>query len=250
VESILLILLLVMVVAAVLRSQSASFKGAVGENRVNASLRSRLDGQAYRLLADLTLPTKDGTTQIDHVVLSRYGIFVIETKNMSGWIFGSADQSQWTQVFHRHKSRFQNPLRQNYHHLKVLQETLGVDMRNLHNVVVFVGSAEPKTKMPPNVVWGVRPLSAYIKSKREPVFSASEVRSFEDRLVSSSLENNRQTRRNHVQHVKAKVRMRQNDIGKCPRCNANMTERSNRQSSQKFLGCTRYPKCKGTRIVL
>jgi hypothetical protein len=73
------------------------------------------------LLNNVTLPTESGTTQIDHVLVADTGLFVIETKHYQGWIFGGANQNEWTQVFFKKKSRFQNPVRQNYGHLKTLQ---------------------------------------------------------------------------------------------------------------------------------
>ena len=229
--------------------RSPSFKGAVGESRVNSQLQSTLDTQEYRILRDLTLPTKDGTTQIDHVVVSSYGVFVIETKNMKGWIFGGERQARWTQTLHRHKSQFQNPLRQNFKHIKVVQELLGLKTHQLHNVVVFVGSAEPKTTMPQNVLWNEWQLSDYIKSKREAYFGENEVRSFADRLIENSLESNRKTRRDHVRRVNAHAARRKNNTTHCPRCYSELVERVNKKSGQKFLGCSRYPRCKGTREI-
>ncbi len=129
--------------------QSPSFKGALGERRVRQSLRAHLDEQEYRLFHDLTLPARDGTTQIDHVIVSRFGVFVIETKNMKGWIFGSADQPVWTQIVFRRKSKFQNPTRQNYKHIKAVQELLRIRAHMVHGVVAFVGSGIPKSAMPP-----------------------------------------------------------------------------------------------------
>jgi hypothetical protein len=85
---------LVLIAFWVLRSPGV--KGALGEFRVDSSLRAFLDEREYRVFKDLTLPTRGGTTQIDHVVVSRFGVFVIETKNLTGWIFGGADQAQWT----------------------------------------------------------------------------------------------------------------------------------------------------------
>jgi len=246
-QEIFYILIFVVALAASLYLTSPSFKGAVGESRVASRLRSQLDEQAYKILGDLTLPTKGGTTQIDHVVVSPYGIFVIETKNMKGWIFGGAKQARWTVVLHRHKSQFQNPLRQNYKHIKVIQELLGIEMHQLHNVVAFVGSAEPKTEMPENVLWSNRQLSNYVKSKHKVLFTENEVRSFANRLSKNSLESNSQTRHDHVRHVKARAAERKNNTTHCPRCSAKMVERANRKSGEKFLGCARYPKCKGTR---
>ena len=71
-------------------------KGQIGELLVRLFAHWQLDKQTYRRLHNVTLNTPDGTTQIDHVFLSPYGIFVLETKNMSGWIFGSEKQAQWT----------------------------------------------------------------------------------------------------------------------------------------------------------
>ena len=119
-----LILLAVSALAIYLYWKSPSAIGARGERRVNKIISKKLNKQDYFLLYDLTLPTVRGTTQVDHIIVSRFGIFVIETKNMSGWIFGTDTQKHWTQVLHNHRVKFQNPLRQNFHHLKVIQELL------------------------------------------------------------------------------------------------------------------------------
>ncbi|AVO53797.1 nuclease-related domain-containing protein [Ectopseudomonas mendocina] len=76
-------------------------KGQIGELLVRLFAHWQLDKQTYRRLHNVTLNTPDGTTQIDHVFLSPYGIFVLETKNMSGWIFGSEKQAQWTQKLYK-----------------------------------------------------------------------------------------------------------------------------------------------------
>ncbi|MDH5510892.1 MAG: NERD domain-containing protein [Nitrospinota bacterium] len=94
--------------------RSAFFKGYLGEVMVNLMIRIFLDKRIYHLIHNVTLPTEDGTTQIDHIIVSRYGIFVVETKNMRGWIFGSKEQKLWTQMIYKHKNTFQNPLHQNF----------------------------------------------------------------------------------------------------------------------------------------
>lgn len=223
--------------------------GAEGERRVNSTLSRMLDDQNYILLEDITLPTSPGTTQVDHIVLSRFGVFVVETKNMSGWIFGGKSQARWTQVLHRHKTQFQNPLRQNYHHVKVVQDLLSIRQDQLENLVAFVGSAEPKTEMPPNVFWSRQDLSNYIASRKSVQFTESEVRDFALKLRSSALEANKETRRAHVHHVREKTARKEADPTKCPRCGSKMIERTNRKTGQTFFGCSRYPRCRGTRQV-
>lgn len=65
----------------------SSFKGWVGEMQGTLAAKIRLDSQVYRSINNVTIPTANGTTQIDHVIVSRYGIFVVETKNIKGWIY-------------------------------------------------------------------------------------------------------------------------------------------------------------------
>ena len=101
-------------------------KGILGEMLVNFAVNVRLDKQTYHLIKNVTLPTEEGTTQIDHIVVSEYGLFVIETKNMKGWIFGSEKGKTWTQSIYKHKTKFQNPLHQNYKHTKTIESILGI----------------------------------------------------------------------------------------------------------------------------
>jgi hypothetical protein len=83
-------------------------------------------------------------TQIDHVLVADTGIFVIETKHYGGWILGHPDDPQWTQTLFGKKSRFQNPLRQNYGHVKVLQFLFDLSKEYFHTVIVFIGDAKLK----------------------------------------------------------------------------------------------------------
>ena len=81
-------------------------KGLIGEGLVNITINFRLDRQEYHLFKNVTLPTEKGTTQIDHIIVSKYGIFVIETKNMKGWIFGDIHQKTWTQKIYQYSTFF------------------------------------------------------------------------------------------------------------------------------------------------
>ena len=126
-------------------------KGWLGERMTAFGMWLKLDPEVYRRIHNVILPVRNGTTQIDHVVVSIYGLFVIETKNMDGWIFGSAQQETWTQQLFSKKFKFQNPLRQNYRHTRCLAEFFYLDHDLLHSVVFFIGNVELKTPMPDNV---------------------------------------------------------------------------------------------------
>jgi hypothetical protein len=154
--------------------KSAWFKGIFGEFIVNIFAKWKLDKEVYHLIKNVTLPTEDGTTQIDHIIVSVFGVFVVETKNLKGWIFGSANQRMWTQQIFKHKNKFQNPLHQNYKHSKTLQSLLTLDDNQLHSVVVFIGVSTFKTDMPNNVTYGMGYIR-FILSKTKKVLDLKQV---------------------------------------------------------------------------
>ena len=123
-----------------------------GEELLRNTIIKQLPSSSWHLLNNVTLKTVDGTTQIDHILVSRFGVFVIETKHYTGWLFGDAKSKQWTQVIYGTKHRFQNPLHQNYKHLKAVQELLDfLSPEQIIGVVVFTGDAEFKTNTPGGV---------------------------------------------------------------------------------------------------
>lgn len=89
---------------------------------VSSRLKAKLNPLEYRVLDNLLLPSSGNleTAQIDHLVLSVYGIFVIETKSYQGWIFGTTTRQNWTQVLYRRKEPLYNPVWQNYGHMKAI----------------------------------------------------------------------------------------------------------------------------------
>ncbi len=155
--------------------KSPWMKGYLGELLIHPVAHCRLDRQTYRRLHNVTLPTPNGTTQIDHIFLSHYGIFVEETKNLSGWIFGGDHQVQWMQKLYRRTFKFQNSLRQKYKHLKALEAIIGLSLEHLHSAITFVGGSTFKTEVPANVTQGIG-FIRYIRSFRQPVFSDAELK--------------------------------------------------------------------------
>jgi len=225
--------------------KSAWFKGVLGEWQVNLLIKFFLDKNKYHLIKNVTLPTEDGTTQIDHIIVSKYGIFVVETKNMKGWIFGSANQKQWTQQIFKHKSKFQNPLHQNYKHVKTLEACLNAKNDSIFSVIIFIGDSIFKTKMPDNVRFA-RGGIEYIKSKRDIAFSEDEVADIIEQIESGRLERSFKTNRQHVKHVKEIVKEK-SDPKSCSRCNSDMVLRKatkGKNAGNEFWGCSAFPKCR------
>jgi len=226
--------------------KSPWFKGIIGEFIVNISAKFLLDKNEYHLIKNVTLPTEDGTTQIDHIIVSIYGIFVVETKNMKGWIFGKENQKTWTQKIYKYSTKFQNPLHQNYKHVKTLQQLLGLKDNQVHSLVVFIGESTFKTEMPENVTsgWGY---AKYIKSKKNPVLSPTQFSEIITKIEQDRLSRSLKTNRTHVRHVKD-IQNKKKNIIECPKCGSPMKQRKSKGGNI-FWGCSRYPKCRGTKSI-
>jgi len=217
-----------------------------GEFIVNVSAKIFLNKEDYHLIKNVTLPTENETTQIDHIIVSKYGVFVVETKNMKGWIFGRADQKTWTQVIFKNKTKFQNPLHQNYKHVKTLESIFGLRGDQLYSLIVFVGDSKFKTEMPENVTYGSGYIR-YIKSKKNPVLSSTEVQELIQKIGEERLSASIKTHQQHIKQIKKTVREKQTDIN-CPKCDSSMVMREARTGTnqgKKFWGCSNFPKCRG-----
>jgi restriction system protein len=187
-----------LLIAVVLKSPR--FKGWVGESLVSSKARSRLPPGEFHAFDNVTLPDGAGTTQIDHIYVSRYGVFVVETKNMAGWIFGAENQAQWTQTIYKRKTRFQSPIRQNYKHIKTLENLLRIPMSKLHTVIVFTGDSTFNTELP-TCVRTLNNFSDYILSFTDIVLSDEDVAEIRSSIEKARLEDNGSTRKAHVKNL-------------------------------------------------
>lgn len=256
------------IIAVIMFFKSPIGKGIAGEGLLNALLYLLLDKRKYQLLKNITLPTEGGTTQIDHIIVSRYGVFVIETKNMKGWIFGLEHQSTWTQNIYKKKFSFQNPLHQNYKHVKVLQKLLDLTNDEIFSVVVFLGGATFKTDVPKNVLYPLG-LIEHIKEQKKIIFTQREMWRVIEEIEDNKFDNSFKTHREHVKNlnvnrnkmthsefmknqnayrnkrvVEAKEPKQNNLI--CAKCGSDMVLRTAKKGKNiggQFYGCSTFPKC-------
>jgi hypothetical protein len=119
-------------------------RGRSGEYLTYACLEQF--GEEYKLLTNVYLPKEDGTTtEIDLIMVSATGIYVFESKNYSGWIFGDENTKFWTQSFQSGKKfRFYNPIWQNKKHISVLQKHLGLGSEVFRSYIIFSERCELK----------------------------------------------------------------------------------------------------------
>ena len=220
-------------------------KGKRGEKLVAERLRKGLPDE-YRILNDIYLPLPDGTTtQIDHIVVSQYGVFVVETKTYSGWIFGDERSREWTQSIYRKKSRFQNPTRQNYKHICALADNLGIDKSYFYGVVAFTGDCTFKTDMPEGVVYS-RHAAEYIRSFGQPIIKVEQVGEVASVIAEWQGTLSEKQIDSHVANLqKCHSSVREGDAPLCPYCGGEMVLRKRKGDGKSFYGCKSYPKCRG-----
>jgi len=225
-------------------------KGWIGEAAGALAHKLFLDSEVYFSLNNITLQTSNGTTQIDHVIVSKYGIFVIEAKNMDGWIFGDTKSSQWTQSLYGKKFRFQNPLHQNYRHVKALREFLSIDEAKLFSVVMFWGEGEFKTPMPDNVMRSG--YTTHIKKHTAVLFSDEEVQTIIQAIQSGKMPKGLiksfETRKAHLESLND----RHSSTTTCPKCASPLilrTVKSGARAGSQFYGCSQYPSCRYTKAL-
>lgn len=172
-----------------------------GEASLRRVLQSNFPAPDYHLLNNVTLRLEDGTTQIDHVLVSRFGVFVIETKDYKGWIFANPRHANWTQVIFRQKFQFQNPIFQNLRHVRAVQASLDfLPPRAIRSAVVFTGDAEFKTSIPDGV-FVLHRFVDYLRSHTEELLSENRVHFCVGRLEATRLALTRKTDIEHVQDL-------------------------------------------------
>lgn len=226
---------------------SAKFKGDIGELAVAYMLKG-LDKEKYMIIHDIKLNNMGGstsTTQIDHIVISIYGIFVIETKGYKGKIYGKEKSRTWTQYLSNQKNNFMNPIFQNYAHIRAIESILEDSYPEMtyHSIIAFSGEANiDSIEVTKAKVCKIRYVSEAIKD-----LSTEEVIGKEDigRII-GILDKNKshQTDFSHTREIKKIKKESEEKIKQniCPKCGGNLVEREGKYG--KFIGCSNFPKCR------
>ncbi len=224
---------------------SPKAKGRRGERTVAKILGETVPGRQY-IINDLMFTEKNGNSrQIDHILILPSGIWVVETKNYSGRIYGNEQQREWTQVlaFGRRKNKFYNPVKQNTTHIYSLSDYLHTDRAIFQNVVVFLAQADI-SYIQSNAVYTARTLQKIKSAETGIRLPAEEMQNYYERL--SALKGNSTiTQKEHIEHI----HKMQDDIkkGVCPRCGGKLVIRNGKNGQ--FLGCSNYPRCKFTKNI-
>jgi len=181
-------------------SRATSFQNR-GEALLSGVALTNFGPPDYHLMNHVTLQMNDGTTQVDHILVSRFGVFVIETKDYKGWIFANANQSNWTQLLFEWKFKFQNPIFQNMRLVRAVQGLLDfLPPGVIKSVVVFTGKAKFMTETPQGV-FSISGLIEYLREQTVEVMSLNRVQFCVGRLETARLAISGKTDVEHVQSL-------------------------------------------------
>ena len=230
-------------------------KGAIGEAQIACDF-DNLNYWGYKgyTLRNIYVPYHGKVTEIDVLYITVKGIIVVESKNYSGYIFGSESQQQWTSTLRAgryggsNKFNFYNPIWQNRTHIKALQEYLG-GVKAFSFVVFGMNCELMHLSYNPQNVCVCR--EDYFKQMviqtldgAESIYDEHTIEAIYNRLL--PLTNvTEEVKARHIDTVRAAV---YSEV--CPRCGGRLVLRTARQGKyavHQFYGCSNYPACRYTR---
>lgn len=213
--------------------QSSEKLGEFGENSVKSIIGETVEDEKY-VINNLIIKNNESTSQIDHIVINPRGIFVIETKNYSGKIYGTPNQREWTQILaHGNvRNKIYNPIKQNATHVYNVRKILG--FQPIRSLIVFTQNNTEHVDAN-----DVIPISALRKTLNcgQPVLTAEQMKTAYNALLSKKIS---VTNNEHVKNVKEQ--QFKLACGYCPRCGSKLVVRNGKYGE--FWGCSNYPKCK------
>jgi hypothetical protein len=217
-----------------------------GEIKVSSKLK-RLSLKHYRVINDVLIQSGSRSSQIDHIVISNYGIFVIETKHFKGWIFGHDGSDYWTQTLYSKRHHFRNPVIQCWGHIKTLKSVLSeFHAIQYFPLIVFSGNADLKKITSEVPVLYAHQLVRHIKKcSTSECLSDKEADEIYEKLDSLN-KADRDSRESHVRKAKANQQKGEKSQT-CPRCGARLTLKHGKYGM--FYGCSSYPGCGFTKNI-
>ena len=229
----LIIIPIVLIIILAVYLKRPETRGKRGENRVKWVIGETIENEQY-VINDLIVSNNGNTTQIDHIVINPRGVFVIETKNYSGEIYGSENQREWTQVlaYGNVKNKLYNPLKQNATHVYNVKKIVG--NLPIHSLVVFVQKntyhIEAKNVIPLSEL--KRTLCSGVS-----VLTVKQMETAYQLLLASKTEI---STKEHVENIRTQQWNVEHGI--CPRCGGKLVLRNGKYGE--FWGCSNYPRCK------
>lgn len=222
--------------------QNSRYKGSTFEYKIYKKLIKLI--RADLVLKNIYIQRKnERLTEIDIIAVHNTGVYIIECKNYSGWIFGDSTKKKWYQT---HKSgqkyEFYNPIFQNEIHINAVKNLINKNLP-FYSIIVFSSECALQSIQinQPNtfVIYD----SQFINFMNKLLSNNNIIDDNDVNTIINALKSNCNTEQNyHMQHMTEIYE----GTTKCPYCNGNLVERINKKTNNKFYGCSNYPQCKYT----
>lgn len=206
-------------------------------------LNNYLPKNFYTVYDDLLIETNGKTHQIDHLVISQFGVFVIENKAYSGVITGDKYDKVWVRHYNKNKKMYyENPIRQNYGHVKCIQELLHLNNKQVFNIACLMGNGTTNIKHDGEL------------TRYDTIIE--RIMSYEDVVINNTQELCEIVQRANItdvqkrnEHIKRLLYTKENmNYNMCPKCGGKLVLRRG-NNNKNFIGCSNYPRCRYTRKI-
>lgn len=218
-------------------------KGKIGEAVVALLLKEFSKKHNGKVINDVIIVDEENkSSQIDHILLHTSGIYVIETKNFSGRIYGKETDKTWTQVLAKGKvkNKFYSPVLQNQKHVERMQSVLCISTFMESCIVLIKGNT--KYIDSPNTFSPLALRKHILLKINEDIIPLEQVEYIYDKINNFKI-NPTKTIEEHVNAIKE---FKNSLI--CPFCNGELIKRQSK-NGKKFYGCSNFPKCKFTKQI-
>lgn len=196
-----------------------------------------------KTICNLYIPYKGNTSEIDVLMIHEKGIFVFESKNYSGWIFGGAESQKWTQCLpNKQRHSFYNPIFQNKTHIRALSQYMGLPESAFSSYIIFSERCELK-RVPDDTESYIILRRHHLLRKLRQVLKERDIRYTQQEVdtIYAQLQNTanaaEEVKQQHIETIQEKK-----DGVLCPYCGSKLILREGKYG--KFYGCSSYPKCK------
>ena len=208
----------------------------------NELLLKKLNPEEYKIISNLFIKARNKKTyQIDYVIISLYGIFVITIKQYNGYLEGNDQDKNWSIKMGKNKYYIHNPVQQNNDYLKVLSETLKLPLKDFISIIAI--SSNHKINIISDIAIPIKHLLPKIKSYL--TIKNININETYTKLYTINLKNKIEKKQHITEIKKNMAKYNQDSFTKCPLCGSKLVKRKSKYGS--FIGCSNYPKCLYTR---
>lgn len=248
-------------------------EGKYGEYLIYKSLRHH-EKQGAKFLFNCFLNREDNsTTEIDVMLICQGGIFVFESKNYSGWIFGNENSLNWTQILpmrtgQSKKTQFYNPVKQNNTHIRYLKKLIGSNIP-IYSIIVFSDKCTLKDiKAGSENIYVIqcgelKSIVSTIIRRTKYKLDAALISELYNKLYPFTQVSNK-VKKKHIENIEKNIvpLSKEHALKQpkkeglklliCPQCGSQLVLRITKRGDdigKSFYGCSAFPKCRYTREI-